>query len=71
MSSKDARMGPGPSKPCLSCKGSRTVACINCHGTGRHSGMVIDLKHPDFPCSHCGGSGKKPCNRCGGSGKSF
>lgn len=49
--------------------------CISCAGTGRHSGMVIDLEHNSVKCHICHGTGKesyceyKTCDWCNGRGR--
>lgn len=70
-----------PHNPCGPCNGQGytwaigDITCPTCHGTGKASGMVIDLKHGDHLCPTCHGAQilrgqqhKVTCQACGGSG---
>ena len=46
-------------QPCQACKGSRSIPCPTCQGTGGPR---------DDACCACNGAGEVQCFRCGGTG---
>jgi hypothetical protein len=58
MSNKDARMDRDSQKICPRCKGSSGIICYNCHGTGRKSGMMINLSQSNTHCLKYRGTGR-------------
>ncbi len=50
-------------RTCPTCKGSGTITCKHCHGTGS-VGILVPTK-----CSRCNGLGEHSCPSCVGSGR--
>lgn len=48
------------SQPCADCRGSGSITCPTCQGTGGT---------PDDACCACGGNGELQCFRCAGTGR--
>jgi hypothetical protein len=76
--------GSNPARICATCrgKGTRTEACVRCHGLGYIAAVGIGATGSKTceacqgkpirgtrPCEHCAGTGKRSCPKCQGQTK--